>query len=259
MAKKRQGNFGILAIIVFVLFVFSKCTGTKEPEKQAFTEPAATTTEQESSSKQKEEVPQQKAEIEQRIQCKVVGVSDGDTITCLTEQKEQLKIRLYQIDAPEGKQDFGQRSKKTLSDMVFGKQVKIESHGTDKYKRTLGTIFLDDMDVNLEMIKQGMAWVYIQYAKDKAYFDAEQQARNSGAGLWQQSNYIEPWEWRKGKRAPVNNVVEKAKKSQFSCGSKRYCKEMNSCAEAKFYLNECGVSRLDRDRDGIPCESICRR
>ena len=48
--------------------------------------------------------------------------------------------------------------------------------------------------------------------------------------------------------------------AEYSCDDgKRYCKEMDSCAEAKFYLNQCGVSRLDRDNDGIPCESICRK
>lgn len=51
---------------------------------------------------------------------------------------------------------------------------------------------------------------------------------------------------------------KQAKKSRFSCGSKRFCKHMNSCAEARFYLTECGLGRLDRDKDGIPCESICR-
>ncbi|WP_432416503.1 excalibur calcium-binding domain-containing protein [Gallibacterium genomosp. 3] len=45
---------------------------------------------------------------------------------------------------------------------------------------------------------------------------------------------------------------------KYSCDVKRYCKEMRSCEEAKFYLNQCGVGRLDRDKDGVPCESICR-
>ena len=45
---------------------------------------------------------------------------------------------------------------------------------------------------------------------------------------------------------------------QGDCGGKHTCKQMSSCAEAKHYLNDCGVSRLDRDHDGIPCESICQ-
>lgn len=42
-----------------------------------------------------------------------------------------------------------------------------------------------------------------------------------------------------------------------ACGSKYYCKEMASCEEAMHYLNDCGLSRLDGDGDGVPCESIC--
>ena len=47
-------------------------------------------------------------------------------------------------------------------------------------------------------------------------------------------------------------------KAEFKCEGKKYCKEMNSCKEAMFYLKQCGVSRLDRDKDGVPCETICR-
>ena len=43
----------------------------------------------------------------------------------------------------------------------------------------------------------------------------------------------------------------------FSCSGKRTCKEMSSCEEARYYLEQCGLSRLDRDHDGVPCESLC--
>lgn len=49
--------------------------------------------------------------LAQDIACKVVGVSDGDTITCLTSAHNQIKVRLNQIDAPESKQAFGAKSK----------------------------------------------------------------------------------------------------------------------------------------------------
>jgi len=45
----------------------------------------------------------------------------------------------------------------------------------------------------------------------------------------------------------------------FSCSNKKkYCKQMTSCEEAMFYLQQCGLKRLDRDKDGIPCERICK-
>lgn len=131
------------------------------------------------------------------ISCKVIAISDGDTIKCLSADKKQIKVRLNQIDAPESKQDFGTKSKQALSDLIFGKEVIIKSAGIDRYKRTLGTIYAGEQDINLEMVKSGMAWVYTQYAKDQAYFNAEKEAKNKKIGLWSQGDPVEPWEWRK--------------------------------------------------------------
>jgi endonuclease YncB( thermonuclease family) len=88
---------------------------------------------------------------------KVVGVSDGDTITVLDAAKTQHKIRLAGIDAPEKAQPFGQKSKEHLSDSVFGKQVQVEYTKTDKYGRTVGKVLVNGMDANLEQIKAGFA------------------------------------------------------------------------------------------------------
>jgi hypothetical protein len=44
--------------------------------------------------------------------------------------------------------------------------------------------------------------------------------------------------------------------SGFSCGPKRYCKQMSNREEVNFYLNQCGLKRLDRDGDGQACESL---
>ncbi len=101
---------------------------------------------------------------------KVVGVADGDTITVLNDSKGLTKIRLHQIDAPEKQQDFGQRSKQSLSELVYGKHVRIEVADTDKYGRTVGKVWVNGNDANLEQIKRGMAWVYKKYANEPAYF-----------------------------------------------------------------------------------------
>lgn len=52
---------------------------------------------------------------------------------------------------------------------------------------------------------------------------------------------------------------QKTSESGFSCGDKRYCKAMRSCAEARFHLEQCGERNLDRDGDGRPCENVCKR
>src|SRR5262249_45594722 len=133
---------------------------------------------------------------------KVVGISDGDTITVLDADRRQHKIRLTGIDAPEHDQDFGQASKRNLSDLIFGKQVTVIWRKQDKYGRILGKVMLQNINVNLAQIRDGMAWYYRHYAADldpadrAAYDQAEQEARSARRGLWSQPNPTPPWEWR---------------------------------------------------------------
>jgi endonuclease YncB( thermonuclease family) len=193
----------------------------------------------------------------------VVGISDGDTLTVLNENKRQVKIRLAEIDAPESKQAFGTQSKKSLSDICFKKPVIVDDHGTDRYKRTLGRIKCDGIDANAEQVRRGMAWAYKQYLTDQAIGALEDTARASKTGLWADESPTPPWEFRHGgktakatKKLSVKKVS--ANDSGFECGSKSRCGDMSGCAEAEFYLNKCGLTRLDRDHDGVPCESLCK-
>ncbi|MDP4028399.1 MAG: thermonuclease family protein [Gallionella sp.] len=140
------------------------------------------------------------------IEGRVVGVSDGDTVTLLDAQKKQWKIRLLGIDAPEKKMPFGQRSKQHLADLVFKKQVTVEYSKRDRYGRTLGKIEVGGVDANLEQIRAGMAWHYKQYQRDQSsedrqlYSEAEDAARSFHRGLWVDANPIPPWDWRKQQR-----------------------------------------------------------
>src|SRR5688572_11753296 len=99
---------------------------------------------------------------------KVVGVSDGDTITVLTAAKESVKVRLFGIDAPESKQAFGSRAKQELSALAFGKAVRVEVEDKDRYGRTVGRVFAGDVAVNVEMVRRGLAWWYRSYATKAA-------------------------------------------------------------------------------------------
>lgn len=90
----------------------------------------------------------------------------------------------------------------------------------------------------------------------------EKDAREAKVGLWSDSSPTPPWEYRHGKkisavRQTASEVNTPINASNPSCGRKRYCKEMCSCEEAKFYLTQCDLTRLDGDHDGVPCESLC--
>ncbi|WP_238582310.1 thermonuclease family protein [Cellvibrio sp. OA-2007] len=91
---------------------------------------------------------------------KVVGISDGDTITILTKDMQNIRIRLVEIDAPEKNQPWGQKSKQALSDLIFSLNVTVDSSGQDRYGRTLGTVFLSEINVNKHMVENGNAWAY---------------------------------------------------------------------------------------------------
>ena len=130
---------------------------------------------------------------------KVVGVTDGDSITVLRD-REQVKVRLVDIDAPEWGQPFANRSKQALTILVKGHGVRVVEHGKDRYQRTLGRVYLGDIDVNAEQVRQGMAWVFRHHAKDVSLFQIEADARDRKRGLWRDPEPVPPWEWRKDRR-----------------------------------------------------------
>ena len=125
---------------------------------------------------------------------KVVSIHDGDTITML-QNKTQIKVRLFGIDAPELKQPYGKKSKQFLANLIAREVVEVDENGKDRYKRTLGIIYYKGQDINAQMVLNGYAWVYVKYSK--IYVDQETTAREKKLGLWQSSNPTPPWEWRK--------------------------------------------------------------
>jgi endonuclease YncB( thermonuclease family) len=133
---------------------------------------------------------------------RIVGVSDGDTVTILSGQ-QQTKVRLAGIDAPEKKQAFGMRSKQSLSDCAFDKQAIIEGSKLDKYKRLVGKVIVNGTDCNINQIQLGMAWHYKKYQKEQpaqdraSYASAEDAARDRKLGLWSDPSPTPPWEFRR--------------------------------------------------------------
>ena len=134
---------------------------------------------------------------------RVVGVSDGDTITVLDDKKQRHVIRLMGIDAPEKAQAFGQKAKESLSDLIFGKDVSVTWFKRDRYGRTVGQVYVADIDVCLEQIKRGFAWHYKQYEREQSeedrsrYAEAEKEASIARVGLWLDEKPIEPSKFRK--------------------------------------------------------------
>ena len=140
------------------------------------------------------------------VEGRIVGVSDGDTLTLLDSSNKQHKIRIVGIDAPEKKQDYGQRSKANLSNVAFNQAVVADCRKIDRYKRNLCVVSANGRDVGLEQIRSGMAWHYKQYAKEQpaseriTYERAENEAKAKRLGLWAETDPLPPWDWRHSKK-----------------------------------------------------------
>ncbi|MCY3818173.1 MAG: thermonuclease family protein [Gammaproteobacteria bacterium] len=190
----------------------------------------------------------------------VVGISDGDTVTLLVQEdgrQFRTRFRLTEIDTPERGQPWGTRARQALAGKVFRQRVRIMPEGVDRYDRMLGKIYIDGRDINREMVREGHAWAYRRYLSDKSLLNDERLAREAGAGLWSmpEPQQVAPWEWRRnGRRANAAALSSTSPPASFTCGRKTSCREMSSCEEARFYLEQCGLSWIDGDGDGVPCE-----
>ncbi|WP_164155297.1 thermonuclease family protein [Sandarakinorhabdus rubra] len=214
--------------------------------------------------------------LAETLRGKVVGVTDGDTITLLVDGRRQYKIRLGEIDAPEGGQPYGRKSKRILSDLVYGQTISARVTDIDRYGRAVAVLTRGNTNINAEMVKRGGAWAYRRYLSDQRYLRWEEQARQARRGLWglQADQIMAPWDWRAARRGGGRTTAQTTMTplpgsslglmsgspggSAFQCGTKRVCRQMTSCDEALYHLQTCGVKTLDGDGDGVPCEKICR-
>ena len=141
---------------------------------------------------------------------RVVAIADGDTLTVLDDRKQQHRIRLDGIDAPEARQPFGDRSRQSLRDLAHGRDAEADCPKVDKYKRLVCRVTVGEVDVGLEQIKRGMAWHFKRYEAEqrpedlRAYGDAEVEARAERRGLWRDPAPVAPWDWRAAKRGGGN-------------------------------------------------------
>ena len=124
---------------------------------------------------------------------RVVGISDGDTLTLLRDRTE-VKIHLHGIDCPETGQDFGSGAKAFTSEVAFGKVVTIQPAGRDRYGRTVAEVVLSaGRSLNRELVRSGLAWWYRKYApRDSTLERLEHEAKEAKLGRWFQPNPIPP-------------------------------------------------------------------
>jgi endonuclease YncB( thermonuclease family) len=131
---------------------------------------------------------------------RVVAVADGDTLTVLVEGNRQVRVRLYGIDAPESRQPWGTRARQALAELAHRQVVRVEVRDVDHYGRTVGRIYAGPVDVNAELVRRGLAWVYTRYNRDADLPPLEAEARAARRGLWRDPAPVPPWRWRREQR-----------------------------------------------------------
>jgi endonuclease YncB( thermonuclease family) len=135
--------------------------------------------------------------------CLVVGVADGDTLTArcgLVGAFQQVKIRLAEIDAPEKRQDYGQRSRQSLAALCFGALATIRPEGKDRYGRTVARVECRGEDVSEAQARAGAAWFSKDYGKDPIVKALAAEAKDERRGLWANPSALPPWDWRRIQR-----------------------------------------------------------
>lgn len=149
---------------------------------------------------------------ERFFDARVVKVADGDTLEVVREPGpdgagggERLRIRLFGIDAPERGQPWSRRAQSALAERTLRKQVRINAVETDRYGRTVGEVYADDVCVGCELVREGHVWVYRRFTHDPVLLALEAEARAARRGLWAlpEAERVPPWEWRQRQRKPA--------------------------------------------------------
>lgn len=200
----------------------------------------------------------------------VVSVGDGDTIR-VKDDRETLTVRLVCTDAPETAQTpWGKISATRLKELLpVGQTVSLRKVDIDRYGRTVAEVFKGDRSVNLQMVKEGQAVVYRQYLSGcsetkEQYLQAETQAKQQRLEYWNQDNPVMPWDFRRGAKrspkpfatsTPTTSTPESSTGDSSTKGDYN-CSDFSTKVEAQQYLEPGDPYRLDRDKDGVACESL---
>jgi micrococcal nuclease len=213
------------------------------------------------------------------VEATVTRVTDGDSVWLApVPAGAPVELRLQDIDAPEICQAWGVQARQALADLVLHKSVSVRVSGHDSYGRTLGTLFLDTLNVNKTMVQEGHAWSS-RYRFDRGpYVADERMAKALSRGLNREAGAVMPKDFRRDHGpcqpgetpssqtaalvpAAAGTSEPKALASAaapalaaYRCDGRTYCSQMHSCAEATFFLKNCPGVKMDGNHDGVPCE-----
>ena len=213
------------------------------------------------------------------VQGVVTKVTDGDSLWVTPPGQPGIEVRLRDIDAPEICQVWGEEARRALEEWVLGRTVELRITGRDTYGRTLGHVQADGVDMGRRMVEEGHAWSLRTRWDRGPLVKEERMAAALRRGLHGLPGAVMPRDFRQGHGPCVADAAtEVAAPSQaprplppaserqpptapppppgsaFRCDGRTHCSQMTSCAEARFFLENCPGVKMDGNRDGVPCE-----
>lgn len=137
---------------------------------------------------------------------RVVSVADGDTVDIMTHDHHRVRVRLAEIDAPEHGQPYGEAARTALDKLCYQKKVRVDVLDQDSYGRLVAHLYLGSKDLNREMVREGAAWAYRRWLRDKSLLAVEKEARAAHRGLWAlpEDQQVPPWKWRQQLHVKAN-------------------------------------------------------
>lgn len=196
----------------------------------------------------------------------VTKVIDGDTF----EIEGGIRVRMIGIDTPESVSNstpvecYGQQAYLETKKLIEGKKVLLQKDvsETDRYKRLLRYVYLNDIFINDFLVMQGFATVST-FPPDVKYVDtftnSQEYAKNYSLGLW--GDYCQNFDIKSKENVDLTKNINNLNfnlNNNFICDCKKGCSKISDCNEAMYQLKVCGCSQRDGDKDGIPCESLCK-
>jgi endonuclease YncB( thermonuclease family) len=224
------------------------------------------------------------------IEGRVDRVTDGDSVWLAQAAGPRVEVRLVGIDAPEGCQEWGPESRRALEALALGRDARVQTQGRDTHGRTLGTLFVDGVNLNQRQVEEGHAWS-MRFKWDQGpYVKQERMAKALNRGLFASGGAVMPRDFRRdhgpcqageqpqraapqaaappvpAARPPAAPAAvppaqpPAAANAAWRCDGRTRCSQMRSCEEATFFLRNCPGVQMDGDGNGIPCESqFCGR
>lgn len=281
MKGKWQRIF-ISSLILSLVVLFSGCNGTTQVQSQPVKSQTNAVVQQSSNSQTQQPATQVQP---QRISAQVVKVIDGDTIKVNLNGKIET-VRFILVDTPETVkpgtpvEPFGKEASNFTKQLLTGKTVELEKdvQERDKYGRLLMYVYVDGKSVEEELLKNGLARVAV-FPPNVKYVDQyraiEKEARDKKIGIWSIENYVHDDGYYLPATNTASNPTPKSESANTSSSKTRTshrsssgshrdmnCSDFATQAEAQAYFESHGgsptnnVDGLDRDHDGIACESL---